>query len=83
MVSGDESPDWEISGDDIDIELEGYGKLQGGTLRVKGVPVLYLPYAFFPARQRRHSGFLFPTFGISDERGFIYQQPYYLGHRQA
>jgi len=68
-------PDWELAGEKIDVELEGYGTIEGGRLRIRGIPVLYVPYAAFPARQRRHSGLLFPEFAISNQRGFVYRQP--------
>jgi LPS-assembly protein len=71
------APDWSITGDDVDVDLHGYGTLRDGTFRVKDVPVLYLPYGLFPVRRERQSGFLFPRFGISNSRGFQYTQPFY------
>lgn len=69
------APDWEVSAHRLDLDVNGYGHVRGGTLRVRGTPVLYLPYLAFPVRQRRHSGVLLPEIGISDERGFVYKQP--------
>jgi hypothetical protein len=72
------SPDWELTGKELDIELDGYGRLQEGAFRVRGVPVLYLPVAVFPTKQTRQSGLLRPTLGSSNRRGFVYSQPMYL-----
>lgn len=70
-------PDWELAGDDVDIELDGYSTIRRGSLKVRGVPVLYLPYAKIPTRFRRTTGLLMPNIGVSSERGFVYQQPYF------
>lgn len=77
MRSEEHEPDWELSGEDVDIELDGYSTVRRGRLRVRGVPILYLPYAKFPTRFRRTSGVLMPSVGISSERGFVYEQPYF------
>jgi len=77
MAEDGHEPDWELAGDKVDLELEGYGKIEGGTFRIKGVPVMYVPYALFPAQQQRTSGFMLPQFGASNERGFIYEQPFF------
>src|SRR5262249_43759357 len=44
---------------------------------ILGYPVLYSPYAIFPADSSRHSGFLTPRIGESGMRGFQLLQPYY------
>lgn len=71
------APDWELSGDQLDIELDGYGSLSGGALKVRGTPVLYVPRAIFPTKQTRQSGLLRPNFGSSSRRGLILSIPYY------
>jgi LPS-assembly protein len=73
----DGAPDWSIAGEDIDVQLEGYGVVRDGTFRIKDVPVMYLPYGLFPVLRERQSGFLFPQFGISNSRGFQWTQPFY------
>jgi len=45
---------------------------------VKDVPVLYIPYMFFPIDNRRASGFLFPTISYSKINGFDLTIPLYL-----
>jgi lipopolysaccharide assembly outer membrane protein LptD (OstA) len=70
-------PEWSLAGNDVDLELGDYGVIRGGTFRVVGYPVLYMPYIAFPTIDERHSGFLFPRVGLSDERGFVYSQPFF------
>jgi LPS-assembly protein len=71
------APSWSISGQDIDVTLGGYGKLEGGTFNVLDVPVLYLPRAVFPVQRERQSGFLLPQFGFSNRSGFRTLLPFY------
>jgi LPS-assembly protein len=71
------SPEWELAGEEVEIEVDGYGTIRGGTFRVKGVPILYVPYAVFPTSDRRQTGLLLPEFGLSDDRGFLYSQPFF------
>ncbi len=70
-------PEWELSGQKVSVEIDGTGRVRNGAFRVRGVPVLYVPYAIFPASQQRQSGLLFPRVGLSSDRGLIYAQPLY------
>lgn len=72
------APSWSIAGSDIDVTLDGYGFVRNARFRVLDVPVLYLPWAAFPAKTTRQSGFLAPQFGYSNKRGFEYLQPFYI-----
>jgi LPS-assembly protein len=73
----DGAPDWSIEGDEIDLELEGWGKLRGGRFKIKDQPILYLPYGTFPILRNRQTGFLFPSVGYATRRGFQYVQPFF------
>lgn len=70
-------PEWELSGRKVSVEIDGTGRVRDGAFRVRGVPILYVPYAVFPASQQRQSGLLFPRVGLSSDRGLIYAQPLY------
>ncbi|MEK6614448.1 MAG: LptA/OstA family protein, partial [Candidatus Binatota bacterium] len=59
-------PTWKVSADQIDLRREGEAIIRGGTFYLMDVPVLYLPYAYFPLRTERQTGFLFPKFGSSN-----------------
>jgi len=73
----DGPPSWSISGESLDVELDGYGDIRGGRFRILDVPVLYLPRAAFPVNRDRQSGLLFPRFGFSNRRGVQILQPVY------
>ncbi len=71
------TPDWSISANQMDVHAGGSATAHGAHLNVLGYPVLYSPYAIFPADSSRHSGFLSPRLGESGLRGFQLLQPYY------
>jgi LPS-assembly protein len=72
-----ESPDWRITGQDLNMTLEGYGTMKHATLWAKKIPVLYSPYLIFPVKIRRQSGLLPPNLGFSDRNGIQVVQPVY------
>jgi hypothetical protein len=54
------------------------------VLCFKGIPVLAIPFWFFPMRKERHSGFLMPRFGSNSYEGaYVKNLAYYqvLGER--
>lgn len=70
---------WELRSDRMTIDQgSGVGRAQDVTLRLKGVPFLWLPYMRFPVDKRRQSGFLYPSFGSSSHSGFYFALPYYF-----
>jgi len=77
-----EDPDatvpWSVSGDTLDIDLDGDGEVRGGRFHIKGVPVLYLPRAVFPVSRDRQAGLLFPRVGFSNRRGVQILQPFFV-----
>jgi LPS-assembly protein len=73
----DGPPSWKIAAKEIDIEREGMGKIKGGIFYIMDVPVFYLPYALFPVRTDRQTGFLFPEIGSSSRSGVRFVQPFY------
>ncbi|MGB1202989.1 MAG: LPS-assembly protein LptD, partial [Alloalcanivorax venustensis] len=61
---------WELSGRQIRLDREeGWGEARDVTLRVKGMPLLWLPWITFPIDERRKTGLLFPTITTSDSGG--------------
>jgi len=70
---------WEFRAKTINLNKEtGVGVAQSATMRVKNVPVLWVPYMSFPLDDRRKSGFLYPTFGASSRSGLFLNLPYYF-----
>ncbi|MGD1151827.1 MAG: LPS assembly protein LptD [Syntrophales bacterium] len=73
-----DSPDWRLTGRELDVTSDGYGTLKHGEFLASNVPVFYTPYLLFPAKRTRQSGFLFPYIGYSAERlGWDIELPFY------
>jgi LPS-assembly protein len=70
--------DWFLQARQIDLDTSNdAGLARDATLRVFGVPVLYLPVFGFPISDRRKSGFLVPQIGYGSELGAVVAAPYY------
>jgi LPS-assembly protein len=68
---------WSVFGNKITITIGQYVRLQHAFIKVNGVTVMYFPYLIFPIKQKRETGFLFPSIGFSSSEGFKYQQPFF------
>ncbi len=73
----DEVPDWSFRLKKAKVEVEGYARISGASMRVKKLPVFYLPYIVWPAKRDRASGFLIPQPGYSNRRGFSLGMAYF------
>ena len=70
---------WEIASDSLVLDPnKGFGTARHATLRVGDTPIFYFPYLEFPIDDLRHSGFLFPSFGYSNDDGLEIATPYYF-----
>ncbi len=64
------TPRWDLSADTIVLNIDHYTLLRQVVLNVKGVPLLYLPFIYYPTKEEgRATGFLIPTYGSSTIRG--------------
>ena len=64
------TPRWEVSSSTFVLNLDDYAILRNAVLRVKGVPVFYLPAFYYPIQEDdRATGFLIPSFGTSTLKG--------------
>jgi LPS-assembly protein len=71
-------PKWSFKTARATITLNDRVRVKSPTFRVKGFPVLYLPYASISIKRRdRASGFLTPTFSGSGSKGFRISNAYY------
>ncbi len=71
--------DWYIRTGELEIDktrMVGTGR--DATVYFFGAPVIYSPWFEVPLSNARKSGFLTPTTGLTEIRGFEYAQPYYL-----
>ncbi len=70
---------WELDAKSIDLnQATGEGVAHQSTMRIKGIPILYLPYFEFPLTDQRKSGFLYGTIGGGTTSGFNFGIPYYF-----
>lgn len=60
------TPRWEIVSGSATINLDDYVVLRNAVIRVKDVPVFYLPMLYYPIQEDdRATGFLLPQYGSS------------------
>ncbi|MGE0813105.1 MAG: LPS-assembly protein LptD [Vicinamibacterales bacterium] len=64
------TPRWEISAGSVTINVGDYAVLRNAVMHVKDVPLLYLPFLYYPIQDDgRSTGFLLPTYGRSTYQG--------------
>jgi len=70
---------WTMAAANIAIDPQtGMATAKHVRIKVKDVPIIYLPWIRYPVDGRRASGLLFPEISVSDKNGFDYAQPIYL-----
>ena len=74
----EEKPKWSFRTTKATIKTGDRARFKSPTFRVKGVPIVYLPYASMSLKKEdRASGFLTPTFSGSGQKGFRFSEGYY------
>lgn len=64
------TPRWEMTLGDGTITLDQHALMRNVVLKVKDVPLLYLPAFYYPMdKEGRSTGFLLPTYGSQSFRG--------------
>ncbi len=64
------TPRWQMTASTLTLDLDSHVLLRNSVLKVKGVPVMYLPFMYYPIPEEdRATGFLMPTYGASTFRG--------------
>ena len=64
------TPRWEMVAGSVTFKVNDHALLTNSVLRVKGVPVMYLPIFYYPVQEDdRATGFLLPIYGTSTIRG--------------
>jgi LPS-assembly protein len=65
------NPRWGFKASKATIELDDKVVAKNAVFKVKGVPVFYAPYIYYPIRSDgRSTGLLFPHFGYSNTKGY-------------
>ncbi|WP_026148142.1 LPS-assembly protein LptD [Thioalkalivibrio sp. HL-Eb18] len=69
---------WWLRTRDLELDRErGIGVARNARIDFKGVPIAYTPYIHFPLDDRRQSGFLLPSAGVSSRHGVDISTPWY------
>jgi LPS-assembly protein len=64
------TPRWEMVSGSVTLKVNAHALMTNTLLRVKGVPVMYLPIFYYPIEDDdRSTGFLLPMYGASTVRG--------------
>ncbi len=79
FTSCDEAvPKWSFSTEKATIKTNDRVRLNTAKFKIKDIPVLVIPFASIPIKQRdRSSGFLTPTVGYSQRKGLRLSTAYY------
>ncbi|MCI0566829.1 MAG: LPS assembly protein LptD [Acidobacteria bacterium] len=64
------------------IHLDNYAYLHHVSFRAEKLPVFYSPYLVWPIKKDRATGLLFPEFGYSQTRGFVFTNAFYWAIRR-
>jgi LPS-assembly protein len=70
------NPRWSFGLSKAKLKTDDYVEMWDAVLRVKSVPVFYLPYLRYPLKERA-TGFLLPQIGFAGEKGFSVSQSFY------
>jgi LPS-assembly protein len=73
---GEKAP-WKFTAQEMDVTLEGYGRVKNASFLVRDLPVLYSPYLIFPAKTKRQTGLLLPELGYSERDGATLNLPFF------
>lgn len=68
---------WSIVGKRAVVVVDRHIKVWGARVKIMGGSVFYLPYFFFPIKQKRQTGFLFPKFSISSVKASSIELPFF------
>jgi len=65
-------PRWQFNANKVIVNVGGTAKIYHSLFGIKGIPVLYFPFATLPAQRfPRQTGFLIPNIGTSSVKGTI------------
>ncbi|MCP5048647.1 MAG: LPS-assembly protein LptD [bacterium] len=76
-------PRWKLTCSKGKIKKEKYIEMKNVVLKIKKIPVFYIPYLRYPLdSDGRASGFLFPGLGRSSLRGFFFLNSFFWAPRK-
>jgi LPS-assembly protein len=69
---------WEVTASQLSFTVDKYAVMRNAVMRVKDVPLLYLPFFYYPIQEDgRATGFLMPSYGSSSFRGFTLSNAFF------
>jgi LPS-assembly protein len=72
------TPRWEVAARSVTLTLNKRAILKNAVLKVKDVPMLYLPAMYYPInKEDRSTGFLLPVYGTSTYRGSSFSNAFF------
>lgn len=74
-------PPWEVKADSAELEVDGYAVARNATFEMFGIPALWLPWAAFPIKRERSSGFLLPEVNSTNRSGYDVGIPFFWAAR--
>jgi LPS-assembly protein len=64
------TPRWDLNSGTVILNIDHYTFMKNAVMRVKGVPMFYMPFMYYPTNKNdRATGILIPTYGSSSLRG--------------
>ncbi len=70
-------PYWSFRAAKTKATVGKYAKFKHLRMRIKDVPILYIPYFVWPIKQDRTSGFLIPDIGYSQQKGSMFSTSFF------
>lgn len=71
-------PRWEFSCAKANFKKDEFVEMWSALMRIKNIPVFYIPYFRYPLGEERRTGFLMPQLGYSGTKGVVFSQGFYL-----
>jgi len=72
---------WELKAETAALDVEGFATARNSTFEMFGLPVLWLPWAAYPLKRERQSGFLFPELNRTNRSGLDVGFPFFWAAR--
>ena len=72
------TPRWEVAASTVTLTVDKRAVLKNAVLKVKDVPLFYLPAMYYPInKEDRSTGFLLPVYGTSTIRGSSFSNAFF------
>jgi len=71
-------PIFGFSAQKAELELDQYATMEGFTFDIFSIPIFYLPWTKLSIKQKRQTGFLYPSGYLSNDAGYAIAFPFYL-----